>query len=234
MTDEKDMDLSAESENPEEEAQSPEASEPAAGDDAPSPEAASDEAAADGGEVVVSEAGSEDPAGSEASVEGIEDAEGSGEAENAGDDHKVVNEDDESEEDAEAAMLEMLEGLPEEDDKASPDDINFGAASASKAEFQHLQEPVTPPESRNIDLLMDVDLPISIELGRTQLSIANILALGPGSVVELNKLAGEPVDLLVNYKVVAKGEVVVIDENFGLRITQLMTPEERLKALAEE
>lgn len=234
MTDEKDMDLSAESENPEEEAQSPEASEPAAGDDAPSPEAASDEAAADGGEVVVSEAEPEDPAGSEASVEGIEDAEGSGEAENAGDDHKVVNEDDASEDDAEAAMLEMLEGLPEEDDKASPDDINFGAASASKAEFQHLQEPVTHPESRNIDLLMDVDLPISIELGRTQLSIANILALGPGSVVELNKLAGEPVDLLVNYKVVAKGEVVVIDENFGLRITQLMTPEERLKALAEE
>jgi len=234
MTDEQDMDLSAESENPEEEAQSPEASEPAAGDDASSPEAASDEAAADGGEVVVSEAEPEDPAGSEASVEGIEDAEGSDEVENAGDDHKVVNEGDVSEEDAEAAMMEMLEGLPQEDDKAGPDDINFGAASASRAEFQHLQEPVTPPESRNIDLLMDVDLPISIELGRTKLSIANILALGPGSVVELNKLAGEPVDLLVNYKVVAKGEVVVVDENFGLRITQLMTPEERLKALAEE
>jgi len=93
---------------------------------------------------------------------------------------------------------------------------------------------VTGPESRNIDLLMDVDLPISIELGRTKMSISDILSLGPGSVVELNKLAGEPVDLLVNYKVVAKGEVVVVDENFGLRITQLMTPEERLKALAEE
>lgn len=81
---------------------------------------------------------------------------------------------------------------------------------------------------------MDVDLPVSIELGRTKMAIADILALGPGSVVELNKLAGEPVDLLVNYKVVARGEVVVVDENFGLRVTQLMTPEERLKALAEE
>ncbi len=77
-------------------------------------------------------------------------------------------------------------------------------------------------------------LPFSIELGRTKMSISEILALGPGSVVELNKLAGEPVDLLVNNKVVAKGEVVVIDENFGLRITQLITPEERLKALGAE
>ena len=85
-----------------------------------------------------------------------------------------------------------------------------------------------------IELLMDVDLPVSIELGRTKMAIADILALGPGSVVELNKLAGEPVDLLVNYKVVARGEVVVVDENFGLRVTQLMTPEERLKALADE
>lgn len=147
---------------------------------------------------------------------------------------KVVNEDDIPEDDAEAAMLKMLEELPDEPEKPSADDIQFGSAAASKAEFQQLQEPVSSTGSRNIDLLMDVDLPISIELGRTKMPIADILALGPGSVVELNKLAGEPVDLLVNQKVVAKGEVVVVDENFGLRITQLMTPEERLKALAED
>ncbi len=150
------------------------------------------------------------------------------------DEFKIVNEDDADEGDAEAAMLEMLEGLPEEPGKTSPDDINFGSASASKAEFQQLQEPAGDGDQRNIDLLMDVDLPVSIELGRTKMAISDILGLGPGSVVELNKLAGEPVDLLVNYKVVAKGEVVVVDENFGLRITQLMTPEERLKALAEQ
>ena len=136
--------------------------------------------------------------------------------------------------DAESAMLAMLDDLPQAAPGAKPEDINFGAASAASAEFQQLQQPAGKVEPRNIDLLMDVDLPVAIELGRTKLSISDILALGPGSVVELNKLAGEPVDLLVNNKVVARGEVVVIDENFGLRITQLMTPEERLRQLANE
>jgi flagellar motor switch protein FliN/FliY len=146
----------------------------------------------------------------------------------AGDAFKVVNENDVPEDDAEAAMLQMLEGLPQEDSRPGADEINFSSTSASKAEFQQLQQPVTGSGTRNIELLMD------IELGRTKMSISDILSLGPGSVVELNKLAGEPVDLLVNQKVVARGEVVVVDENFGLRITQLMTPEERLRALAEE
>jgi flagellar motor switch protein FliN/FliY len=146
----------------------------------------------------------------------------------------VSNPGDASEDEAEAAMLKMLEDLPQEDRSASADDINFGSASASKAEFQQLSQSAGGHAPRNIDLLMDVDLPVAIELGRTKMAIQEILALGPGSVVELNKLAGEPVDLLVNNKVVAKGEVVVIDENFGLRITQLVTPEERLKALGED
>ncbi|UCG63312.1 MAG: flagellar motor switch protein FliN [Candidatus Zixiibacteriota bacterium] len=131
-------------------------------------------------------------------------------------------------------MLAALKDLPEEDKGSAIDDINFSQTSVSKAEFQQLSEPAGEPEGRNIELLMDVNLPISIELGRTKMSISDILALGPGSVVELNKLAGEPVDLLVNQKIVAKGEVVVIDENFGVRVTQLMTPEERLKSLGEE
>ncbi|UCC45644.1 MAG: flagellar motor switch protein FliN [Candidatus Zixiibacteriota bacterium] len=136
--------------------------------------------------------------------------------------------------DPEADMMAMLEDLPEDEQKADVDDINFSQTSVSKAEFQQLSEPAGETEGRNIELLMDVNLPISIELGRTKMSIADILSLGPGSVVELNKLAGEPVDLLVNQKIVAKGEVVVIDENFGVRITQLMTPEERLKSLGDD
>jgi flagellar motor switch protein FliN/FliY len=136
--------------------------------------------------------------------------------------------------DADAAMQAMLDQLPQAAPGGMPEDINFGAASVASAEFQHLQQSAGSVEPRNIDMLMDVDLPVAIELGRAKLSIADILALGPGSVVELNKLAGEPVDLLVNNKVVARGEVVVIDENFGLRITQLMTPEERLRQLANE
>ncbi len=136
--------------------------------------------------------------------------------------------------DADADMLAALKDLPEDEQKAQVDDINFPEPSVSAAEFQQLSEPAGKTEGRNIELLMDVNLPISIELGRTRMSISDILSLGPGSVVELNKLAGEPVDLLVNQKVVARGEVVVIDENFGVRITQLMTPEERLKSLGEE
>ncbi|UCE25061.1 MAG: flagellar motor switch protein FliN [Candidatus Zixiibacteriota bacterium] len=136
--------------------------------------------------------------------------------------------------DADADMLAALKDLPEDEQKAQVDDINFPEPSVSGAEFQQLSEPAGKTDGRNIELLMDVTLPISIELGRTRMSISDILSLGPGSVVELNKLAGEPVDLLVNQKVVAKGEVVVIDENFGVRITQLMTPEERLKSLGEE
>jgi flagellar motor switch protein FliN/FliY len=83
----------------------------------------------------------------------------------------------------------------------------------------------------NVDMLLDIELDVSIELGRTDLSIKRILELGPGSIVELNRMAGEPVDLLVNNKVVAKGEVVVVDENFGIRIVSLVSPEDRIKSL---
>lgn len=147
---------------------------------------------------------------------------------------KVANPGDASEADAEAQMMAMLEELPADNTRPGPNDINFGTHKVARAEFQQLSESAQAAERRNIDLLMDVCLPISIELGRTKMPISDILTLGPGSVVELNKLAGEPVDLLVNQKVVAKGEVVVIDENFGVRITQLITPEERLKLLGEE
>jgi flagellar motor switch protein FliN/FliY len=119
-------------------------------------------------------------------------------------------------------------------ESAADDTTDSEAATVAEAEFQQLSQPTEKPQMKNIELLMDVNLPISIELGRTKMSIADILSLGPGSVVELNKLAGEPVDVLVNNKIVAKGEVVVIDEYFGVRITQLMTPEERLKLLGEE
>jgi len=188
-------------------------------------------------EMPVENAGAEEnPAVEETPADQAGSSEGS-EAPNAetpADDSKVVNESDASEEDAEAAMMAMLEDLPAEEKSTSPDDIDFGSTAVSKAEFQHLSSPAGSPEPRNIDILMDVNLPVSIELGRTKMSIADILGLGPGSVVELNKLAGEPVDVLVNYKIVAKGEVVVVDENFGVRITQLMTPEERLKLLSED
>lgn len=84
---------------------------------------------------------------------------------------------------------------------------------------------------QNLDLIMDVPLQITVELGKSRKTIKEILTLGPGSVVELDKLAGEPVDVLVNGKLVAKGEVVVIDENFGVRITDIVSPMERFGKL---
>ncbi len=112
-------------------------------------------------------------------------------------------------------------------------DAGFDMAEARPAGFQHLAGGSPTRGAQNLDLLMDVTLPISIELGRTAMNIQDILNLGPGSVVELNKLAGEPVDLLVNNKIVAKGEVVVIDENFGVRVTSLVSPEERIRSLGD-
>lgn len=86
-------------------------------------------------------------------------------------------------------------------------------------------------EDQNIDLILDVPLQITVELGRTRKMIREILELGPGSVVELDRLAGEPVDILVNGKLIAKGEVVVIDENFGVRIIDIASPMDRINNL---
>lgn len=84
---------------------------------------------------------------------------------------------------------------------------------------------------RNLDLLLDVPMQVSVELGRARRQIREVLSLAPGAVLELDKLAAEPVDVLVNGKLVARGEVVVIGENFGVRITDILSPAERAKLL---
>ena len=90
------------------------------------------------------------------------------------------------------------------------------------AQFQPFNAGVSPlMQQENIDLIMDVPLEVTVELGRSNKSIKEILDFSPGTIIELNKLAGEPVDVLVNGKFVAKGEVVVIEENFGIRITEI-------------
>jgi flagellar motor switch protein FliN/FliY len=132
----------------------------------------------------------------------------------------------------EAGGLESRQDL--EDEFPDLSSVKVEETMAHPAEFQQLSVSASDRRSSgNIDLLMDVKMPIAIELGRTEMPISEILTLGPGSVVELDKLAGEPVDLLVNGKIVARGEVVVVDENFGVRITMLMSPQERLKSLAQ-
>ncbi|WP_309121279.1 flagellar motor switch phosphatase FliY [Paenibacillus sp.] len=86
-------------------------------------------------------------------------------------------------------------------------------------------------ENSNLNLLLDIPLKVTVELGRTQKQIKDILELSQGSIVELDKLAGEPVDILVNNKLIAKGEVVVIDENFGVRVTDIVSPWDRIQKL---
>lgn len=82
-----------------------------------------------------------------------------------------------------------------------------------------------------LDLILDITLPITVELGRTKMLIRDILALSPGSVLELDKLAGEPVEILVNDRPIARGEVVIIDENFGVRLTHISRPADRIRSL---
>ena len=96
------------------------------------------------------------------------------------------------------------------------------------AHFQNFDDGRIVLERKNISLIMDVPLQVTVELGRTQKLIKDILEFGPGSIIELDKLAGEPVDILVNGKAIAKGEVVVIDESFGVRITDIIHPSKRL------
>ena len=86
-------------------------------------------------------------------------------------------------------------------------------------------------KSKNLDLILDVPLKLTVELGRTRMVVSELLNLGQGSVVELNKLAGEPMEVLVNDKLVARGEAVVVNEKFGIRLTDIISPTERVEQL---
>jgi flagellar motor switch protein FliN len=83
----------------------------------------------------------------------------------------------------------------------------------------------------NLDFILDIPLDVSVELGRTRMAISDLLQLGQGSVIELSKLAGEPLEIMVNQKLVARGEVVVVNEKFGVRLTDIVSPVERIKQL---
>ncbi len=86
-------------------------------------------------------------------------------------------------------------------------------------------------DARRLELLLDVPLDVSVELGRARMSIQELLSLGPGSVIELDKVAGEPLDILVNERLVARGEAVVVNDKFGVRITDIVSPQERVARL---
>lgn len=93
------------------------------------------------------------------------------------------------------------------------------------------QNQKTEPASRRLDMLLDVPLEVNVELGRTRMTIQDLLQLGPGSVIELDKVAGEALDILVNGRLVARGEAVVVNDKFGIRITDIVSPQERIQRL---
>ena len=90
---------------------------------------------------------------------------------------------------------------------------------------------LTREESQNLDLILDIPLTVTVELGRSKLLINDLLQLGQGSVIELTKLVGEPLEVLVNNKLVARGEVVVVNDKFGVRLTDIVSPMERVQSL---
>jgi flagellar motor switch protein FliN len=109
---------------------------------------------------------------------------------------------------------------------------NHRAVNVQPAAFSNFETPsLNDTEAKNLNMLLDIQLQVTVELGRTKRSIKEILELAQGSIIELDKLAGEPVDILVNSKLIAKGEVVVIDENFGVRVTDIISQTDRLKNL---
>ena len=110
--------------------------------------------------------------------------------------------------------------------------MNATAAEARPAELENLKdESQKSPKDVNIEVILDVPVTLSMEVGRTRVPIRNLLQLNQGSVVELDRAAGEPLDVFVNGTLVAHGEVVVINEKFGIRLTDVISPAERIRKL---
>ena len=114
---------------------------------------------------------------------------------------------------------------------AIPGIVSAASATAMTPSFAPLPSSTLDADRSHIDLLLDINLQVTVELGRTRMKIAEILALRNGSVIELDRLAGEPADILVNGTLIAKGEVVVVDEKFGVRVIEVVSRAKRIASL---
>jgi flagellar motor switch protein FliN/FliY len=133
-----------------------------------------------------------------------------------------------------AAMAEQTEAEGATATAADLDDAFDMPAAKPAAVFENLTPDMaglSVDAAKNLEMVMDIPIQLTVELGRTKMPIRNLLQLAQGSVVELNELAGEPLDVFVNGCLVAQGEVVVVNEKFGIRLTDIITPSERLKKL---
>ena len=111
-------------------------------------------------------------------------------------------------------------------------ELHAAAEQVSPASFQNFSPTGVSTAGNDINMILDIPVQLSVELGRTRIPIKNILQLAQGSVVELEALAGEPMDVLVNGYLIAQGEVVVVNEKFGIRLTDIVTPSERMRRLS--
>ena len=123
------------------------------------------------------------------------------------------------------AAKEDFETLDDIEDIETPGEEGTG-------EVANDATPTTGGETKSLDLILDIPLTVAVELGRSKMLINDLLQLGQGSVIELTKLVGEPLEVLVNQKLVARGEVVVVNEKFGVRLTDIVSPMERVQSLA--
>lgn len=111
-------------------------------------------------------------------------------------------------------------------------DETEAAVEEVAAAAEGVVQATAPSQSQNMDFLLDVNLQVSVEVGRCRMSIQDLLQLGQGSVIELTKLAGEPLDIFINERPVARGEAVIVNEKFGVRITDIISQQERIEGLA--
>jgi flagellar motor switch protein FliN/FliY len=138
-----------------------------------------------------------------------------------------------------AAALEEQADEPESDDASDPwaealeeqAEAEGKQQQANPAPVAQLDDDAKPGKDVDLDMVMDIPVTISMEIGRTKISIRNLLQLSQGSVVELDRLAGEPMDVLVNDTLIAHGEVVVVNDKFGIRLTDVISAAERIKKL---
>ena len=130
----------------------------------------------------------------------------------------------------------MAEDTNQEDDPAEDEGTGEGAGETAVEEQGDTNEEeggkADEGKEANLDLILDIPLSVTVELGRSKMLINDLLQLGQGSVIELTKLVGDPLEVMVNDKLVARGEVVVVNEKFGVRLTDIVTPMERVKSLA--
>lgn len=129
---------------------------------------------------------------------------------------------------------------PPEEENLSWDDVQEEMEATRKEDaptevasvsFGELQSNAVPKTNMDIDFILDIPLTLTVELGRSKMLISELLQLGQGSVLELSKLAGEPMDIFINHRLIARGEVVVVNEKFGVRLTDIVSPAERVNRL---